>query len=173
MVNRALESRIDWDRFAVKKAGHTTLVKPFPISVAFPEGFQDGPFEGGSREERSRLAKDTGIKTRFLGVGVERMDYTKGVLERFHGIERFLEIVLPHNQGEFTFVQLGAPSRTHIKRYHDFLEEVEQEAERINWKFKSKDYKPIVFLKKHHSHEEILPFYRMANVCVVPRCTMG
>ncbi len=165
-VNRALESRIDWERFAVKKAGHTTLVKPFPISVAFPEGFQDGPFEGASREERSRLAKDTGIKTRFLGVGVERMDYTKGVLERFHGIERFLE-KHPQYQGEFTFVQLGAPSRTHIKRYHDFLEEVEQEAERINWKFKSKDYKPIVFLKKHHSHEEILPFYRMANVCMV------
>jgi trehalose-6-phosphate synthase len=166
-VDRTLESRIDWERFAVKKGGQTTLVKPFPISVAFPDPFQDVPAEPGApTEDRAALLKEMGIKTKFLGVGVERMDYTKGVLERFHGIERFLE-KYPHYQGAFTFVQLGAPSRTHIKRYHDFLAEVEQEAERINWKFKTKDYKPIMFLKKHHSHQEILPYYRLADVCMV------
>ena len=166
-VDRTLESRIDWERFAVKKGGHTTLVKPFPISVAFPEAFRDAPSEPGApAEERATLLKEIGIKTEFLGVGVERMDYTKGVLERFHGIERFLE-KYPRYQGAFTFVQLGAPSRTHIKRYHDFLAEVEQEAERINWRFKTKDYKPILFLKKHHSHEEIMPYYRLADVCMV------
>ena len=166
-VDRTLESRIDWERFAVKKGGQTTLVKPFPISVAFPDAFQDVPSgPGASAEDRAAPLKEMGIKTKFLGVGVERMDYTKGVLERFHGIERFLE-KYPHYQGAFTFVQLGAPSRTHIKRYHDFLAEVEQEAERINWKFKAKDYRPIVFLKKHHSHQEILPYYRLADVCMV------
>jgi len=166
-VDRALESRIDWERFAVNKGGHTTLVKPFPISVAFPDAFQDAPAEPGAPTgDRTTLLKELGIKTKFLGVGVERMDYTKGVLERFHGIERFLE-KYPRYQGAFTFVQLGAPSRTHIKRYHDFLAEVEQEAERINWKFKTKDYKPIVFLKKHHSHQEILPYYRLTDVCMV------
>jgi trehalose-6-phosphate synthase/uncharacterized membrane protein affecting hemolysin expression len=166
-VDRTLESRIDWERFAVEKGGHTTLVKPFPISVAFPDAFQDAPSETvAPMEDRSALLKELGIKTKFLGVGVERMDYTKGVLERFHGIERFLE-KYPHYQGAFTFVQLGAPSRTHIKRYHDFLAEVEQEAERINWRFKTTDYKPILFLKKHHSHQEILPYYRLANVCMV------
>jgi trehalose-6-phosphate synthase len=166
-VDRTLESRIDWERFAVKKGGHTTLVKPFPISVAFPDAFQDVPREPGApTEDRAALLKELGIKTKYLGVGVERMDYTKGVLERFHGIERLLE-KYPLYQGAFTFVQLGAPSRTHIKRYHDFLAEVEQEAERINWKFKAKDYKPIVFLKKHHSHQEILPYYRLADVCMV------
>jgi len=166
-VDRALESRIDLEQFAVKKGGHTTLVKPFPISVAFPDAFQDtSPEPGAPKEDRTTLLKELGIKAKFLGVGVERMDYTKGVLERFRGIERFLE-KYPRYQGDFTFVQLGAPSRTHIKRYHDFLAEVEQEAERINWKFKAKDYKPIVFLKKHHSHQEILPFYRQADVCMV------
>jgi trehalose-6-phosphate synthase len=166
-VDRSLESRIDWERFAVKKGGQTTLVKPFPISVAFPDAFQDVSAEPvAPTADRAALLKELGIKTEFLGVGVERMDYTKGVLERFHGIERFLE-KYPRYQGEFTFVQLGAPSRTHIKRYHNFLAEVEQEAERINWKFKVKDYRPIVFLKKHHSHREILPYYRLANVCMV------
>ena len=166
-VDRTLESRIDWERFAVNKEGHTTLVKPFPISVAFPDAFQDVHDEpADAPEDRAALLKELGVKTKYLGVGVERMDYTKGVLERFRGIERFLE-KYSRFQGEFVFVQIGAPSRTHIKRYHDFLAEVEEEAERINWKFKAKDYRPIVFLKKHHSHREILPFYRPADVCMV------
>jgi len=166
-VDRTLESRIDWERFAVRKGGQTTLVKPFPISVAYPDSFQDVSSRPGALPvDRDMLLKEAGIKTKYLGVGVERMDYTKGVLERFRGIERFLE-KHPQYQGAFTFVQLGAPSRTHIKRYHDFLAEVEQEAERINWKFQAKDYRPILFLKKHHSHEEILPYYRLADVCMV------
>jgi len=166
-VDRTLESRIDWERFAVKKGGHTTLVKPFPISVAFPEGVENAPAAPAvTAEDRTALLKEMGIKTKYLGVGVERMDYTKGVLERFQGIERFLE-KYPKYQGAFTYVQMGAPSRTHIKRYHDFLAEVEEEAERINWKFKTRDYRPIVLLMRHHSHKEILPYYRLADVCLV------
>jgi len=73
----------------------------------------------------------------------------------------------PACQGEFTFVELGAPSRIHIKEYHDLLATVEVEADRINWRFKSKEWQPIVFLKKHHSHEEIRPFYETADLCLV------
>ena len=67
-----------------------------------------------------------------MGVGVDRVDYTKGILERFLAIERFLE-KYPRYQGRFTFVQIGAPSRSHLKRYHDLMVEVEGEANRINW----------------------------------------
>jgi trehalose 6-phosphate synthase len=94
------------------------------------------------------------------------MDYTKGVLERFRAIERFLD-KYPSYQGQFTFVQVAAPSRTHIKQYHDFLADVEATAERVNWRFQREDWRPILFLKKHHSHEEILPLYRAADVCMV------
>ncbi|MBI5244132.1 MAG: trehalose-6-phosphate synthase [Elusimicrobia bacterium] len=73
----------------------------------------------------------------------------------------------PRYQGRFSFAQIGAPSRTHIKRYHDFLAEVDAEVERINWKFKAKDWKPVVYLKKHHSHQEIFPFYKHADLCMV------
>lgn len=166
-VDRALESRIDWERFSVIKGGHTTLVKPFPISVAFPDAFEDvPPAPSGEIIDRAALFKELGISAKYFAVGVERMDYTKGVLERFRGIERFLE-KFPQYQGEFVYVQIGAPSRTHIKRYHDFLAEVDAEAERINWKFKRRNYRPIVFLKKHHSHREILPYYRVADICLV------
>jgi trehalose 6-phosphate synthase len=110
--------------------------------------------------------KDLGIKGKHLGVGVDRIDYTKGILERFRATERFLE-KYPAYQGDFTLVELGAPSRTHIKEYHDLIAAVEVEVDRINWRFKTKDWQPIVFLKKHHSHEEIMPFYGTADVCLV------
>jgi trehalose-6-phosphate synthase len=101
-----------------------------------------------------------------VGVGVDRVDYTKGILERFRGIERFLE-KYPRYQKKFTFIQIGSPSRTHIKRYHDLLAEVEAEAERINWRFQTGKWRPIVFLKRHHSHEEIARYYRAADLCLV------
>jgi alpha,alpha-trehalose-phosphate synthase [UDP-forming] len=165
-VDHTLESRVDWERFEVRRGGHATTVKPFPISVAFPHAFQDVPSEQHPEADRDAFLKEAGIEGKFLGIGVERMDYTKGVLERFRAIERFLE-KYPEYRGELTFVQLGAPSRTHIKRYHDFLAEVEAEAERINWRLKTREWKPIVFVKKHHSHREILPFYRHADLCMV------
>src|SRR6202041_3838688 len=107
-----------------------------------------------------------GVEAAFMGIGVDRVDYTKGILERFLAIERFLE-KYPSYQGKFTFVQIGAPSRTHIKRYHDLLGEVESEADRINWRFQRGSWRPIVFLKRHFSHEEVEKYYRAADVCLV------
>src|ERR1700722_16743288 len=131
-VDAALESRIEWERFAVKRGGHTTFVRPFPISVDFRES-QRGPgdAQGSPYVLRSELLKGLGIKAKFLGVGVDRVDYTKGLLERLRGVERFLE-KWPAYRETFTFVQIGAPSRTEIPRYHDFMQELEAEAARIN-----------------------------------------
>ncbi len=165
-VDRSLESRINWEQFAVDRKGHTTWVKPFPISIAFSQASPVLPMEKSSSPGKETILKDLGIKARYIGVGVDRLDYTKGILERFRGIERFLE-KHPCYQGAFTFVEIGAPSRTLIKRYHDLVAEVEAEADRINWRFKTKEWRPIVLLKKHHSHEEIQPFYKRADVCLV------
>jgi trehalose 6-phosphate synthase len=99
-------------------------------------------------------------------VGVDRVDYTKGILERFLAIERLLEKHATYRE-KFTFLQIGAPSRTHIKRYHDLLAEVESEAERINWRFQTGKWKPIVFMKRQHTHHEIQRFYRTADLCLV------
>jgi trehalose 6-phosphate synthase len=165
-VDRTLESRIDWEHFAVEREGHSTRVSCFPISIAFSDTAHALPGEKTSPPGKETLLKELGVKARFLGVGVDRIDYTKGIMERFRGIDRFLE-KHPDYQGRFTFVELGAPSRTLIKRYHDLVAEVEAMAERINWRFQTKEWKPIVFLKKHHSHEEIEPFYKAADVCLV------
>src|SRR5205807_9055322 len=106
------------------------------------------------------------LKALNMRVIIYRVDYTKGILERFLGIERFLDRY-PAYREKFTFIQIGAPSRTHIKRYHQFLGEVEAEAERINWRFRTDRWKPILFLKRHHSHDEIGRYYRAADICLV------
>jgi alpha,alpha-trehalose-phosphate synthase [UDP-forming] len=164
-VNRALESRVEWDHFAVNRESHSTMVRPFPISVA-PSEEQQTKDSRSANSQREALFKELGIEALYLGVGVDRVDYTKGILERFLAIERFLDRY-PGYQRKFSFVQIGAPSRTHIKRYHDFLGEVDSEAERINWRFRTERWKPIVFLKRHHSHDEIARYYRAADVCLV------
>jgi trehalose 6-phosphate synthase len=165
-VDRALEALTEWDHFAVNRKGHTTRVRPYPISVAFSPN--ENQFHGfqNSGEERAALCAELGIEASLLGVGVDRVDYTKGILERFHAIERFLELY-PAYQQRFSFVQIAAPSRTDIPRYRQFLQEVSAEAERINARFPSAHWKPIVLLKRHHSHEEILRYYRAASVCLV------
>ena len=148
-----------------QKRGHTTLVKPFPISIAFPGAFLD-VFAGGRQPGKEALLKELGVSGSYLGVGVERMDYTKGILERFRAIERFLE-KHPALSGSFVFVELGAPSRIQIKGYQDLLAESRQRGRPDQLAFKSRDWKPIIFLKKHHSHEEIQPFYKSADLCLV------
>jgi alpha,alpha-trehalose-phosphate synthase [UDP-forming] len=166
-VDRVVESRVDWEHFSVLRQNHRTIVRPFPISVDLTDDESiESDNHGVNYLERSALMHSLGVQAAFMGIGVDRVDYTKGILERFRAIERFLE-KYPKYQGEFTFVQIGAPSRTHIKRYHDLLAEVEAEAERINWRFQTGKWKPIAFLKRQHNHEEIERYYCAADLCLV------
>jgi trehalose 6-phosphate synthase len=164
-VDRIVESRINWEHFSVQRLDHLTTVRPFPISVEFCDDPPESPSES-AYEERATLLKALGVEAARMGVGVDRIDYTKGILERFLAIEHFLG-KYPRYQEVFTFVQIGAPSRTHIKRYHDLQAEVEAETDRINWKFQTEQWKPIVLLNRQHSHQEIEPYYRAADLCLV------
>ena len=163
-VDRVLEARVDWEQFSVRRKNHGSLVLPFPISVEFSEDSSDP--QKGIEEARSLVFSELGIEATFLGLGVDRLDYTKGVIERFQAIESFLERY-PRYQEKFTFIQIGAPTRTRIKRYADFQAEVETEANRINARFKRGKWKPIVFLNRQHSHQEVLRYYRAAHLCMV------
>jgi trehalose-6-phosphate synthase len=164
-VDRAFEAKIEWEQFAVRRHGHLTGVKPFPISVApaAASGIADArPIE----VRRAELLKAHGVSADFMAVGVDRIDYTKGILERFAAVERFLE-KWSHFVGRFTLVQIGAPSRTHIKRYQDLVDSVSAEAERINARFATSVWRPIVLLSRHHEHAEITPYYRAADLAFV------
>ena len=162
-VNNALESRVLWENFSVKMGGRTTFIKPFPISIAFTLKDFDIDLP---KIKPSQLLAEYGLKAQFVGIGVDRIDYTKGIVEKFLSIERFLE-KNPSYVGKFTFIQIGAPSRTQLKSYSDTVGAVENETNRINMRFKSKNWKAIILLKRHHSHEEIAPFYSSADFCMI------
>ncbi len=164
-VDRTIESRLDWEHFTVQKEGHVTAVKPFPISVDFTQPEREEK-QLPAKPEPAAVLKDLGLRAEKVAVGVDRIDYTKGILERVKAVERFLE-KYPEYVGKFTFIQLGAPSRTHIPQYHRFIAELHAEVDRINWRFRAKNWKAIVFFEKHHDHKEITKYYKIADACLV------
>ena len=95
---------------------------------------------------QAALLQEIGADALYVAVGVDRIDYTKGILERFLGVERFLE-KYPQYQGKFTLVQIGAPSRTDIQQYKNFNTQVEEESQRINHRFARGKWRPILFRK--------------------------
>ncbi|MBI2020502.1 trehalose-6-phosphate synthase [Candidatus Daviesbacteria bacterium] len=161
-VGRELESLIDFEQFNITRHNHISSIKPFPISIAFPNHInnQDANFDP------NKILKSLNIKTKYIGLGIDRFDYTKGILERLKGIEIFLQ-KNPMYIGQFTFLQIAAPSRSRIERYQQFVREVENEVERINKLLKKNGWKPIVLIKKHHNQEEVYKFYKLADVCLV------
>lgn len=165
-IGHELESLIDWEQFTVTKSGHTSHIKPFPISIAFYNGFHYQSHDQSSQININSIRRQLNIKSEFIGLGVDRLDYTKGIIERFKAIEYLLE-KYPSYKNRFTFIQIAPPSRSKIKRYKDFENGVVAESVRINRKFKSKDWEPIILLKKRHNHEELNQFYSLANFCLV------
>lgn len=160
-VRHELESLIDLEQFAVQRDNHLSYVKPFPISIPYAEDNQHDELANSSK-----LLEKMGVKTPFIGLGVDRLDYTKGILERLRAVEYLLQ-THPSYREQFTFIQIGAPTRSTIPEYSDFATDVEKEVRRINDKFKTEHWHPIVFLKKHHSHAELNELYKAVNICVV------
>jgi trehalose 6-phosphate synthase len=163
-VDRALESRVDWDRFAITRGGKTTFIRPQPISID-PDFITSSLPENMEKEER-RLRKRLGVRDQPLFVGVDRVDYTKGIPERFRAVDRLLTLY-PEFKRKFTFVQVGAPSRVHIPTYRRLGEEVAALAHEINWRHGNHTWRPIVYLDEHHGPDLLFPLYRIAAGCVV------
>ncbi len=162
-ANRLLESRVDTERFSVVRFGKETFVRAFPISV---DGYFDGKSTKIVQDEIEKLKQEYKLEGKLVALGVDRIDYTKGIPEKILAVERFLEKYSQY-KGKFVLLQLAAPSRTHIKRYHDLISEIDELVEKINWKYKSDAWKPILYLKKHFSLDEIKPFYTLADMCIV------
>jgi len=164
-VDRYLESRIDRERQAVVQQGRPTLIRPYPISLEWPvRWLKDLP---AAPECRRSVLEELGLpEATLLGVGVDRLDYTKGIEERLLAVERLLEL-RPEFIGQFVFVQLAAPSRTAIGRYRDLNESVEAIANRINERFATASYRPIILKRAHHEPPAVFRYLRAADVCYV------
>jgi trehalose 6-phosphate synthase len=164
-VDRFLEARIDREQQAVVQHGRSTLVRPYPISLEWPVRWSSTT--PPAEECRRALREELGLgPDALIGVGVDRLDYTKGVEERLLAVERMLER-FPRFRGRFTFVQLAAPSRIVIERYRQYNDAVEQLAARINERFGEGGYRPVVLLRTHHEPPRVFRFYRAADVCYV------
>jgi len=164
-VDRYLESRIDRERQSVIQAGRECLVRSYPISIEWPNRWAAEALP--PVECRALVASELGLpRDALLGVGVDRLDYTKGIEERLLAVERALER-FPDLRGRFVFVQLAAPSRTLIEAYRALNERVEALAARVNERFASGSYRPVVLLRGHHEPPAIFRYLRAADVCYV------
>ena len=164
-VDRYLETRIDREHNAVVMRGHRTLIRPYPIALEWPVRWVE--MAPSPEECRAQVWRDLGLSPNaLLGVGVDRLDYTKGVEERLLAVELLLERHAEF-RGRFSFAQLAAPSRTKIDRYRELNERVERLADRINQRFGRDGYEPIILLRSHHEPPEVFRFFRAADLCYV------
>ena len=164
-VDRFVECRIDHARSAISYKGDLTSVRNYPISIAWPPKYMD--------PERTQEICRTAVIERhklkasvILGIGVDRLDYTKGILERFLAVERLMEL-FPHWRGKFTFIQIAAPSRSKLEAYRQLQIHVHKELERINSRFAIDGAPPILFLEQHHSPQAVSEYLRAGQVCLV------
>jgi trehalose 6-phosphate synthase len=164
-VDRLLEARVDRETFSVTYHGTPTLVKRYPISIEWPpaQAMNAKPVD----ECRARIRARYNLPAdHSLGIGVERLDYTKGIEERFRAVERLLEL-FPEWIGRFTFVQIAAPSRSRIPEYHAYEQRVRQEAARINERFAAAGPPPIVLCVEHFEPPGVYEHFRAAELCFV------
>lgn len=163
-VDRYLETRIEHASSTISHGGKLTLVESYPISIRWQSWQQSQPSVEECRDEvqsNLNLAQEC-----LIGLGVDRLDYTKGILERLRAVERLLEMH-PEMIGRFTFVQIAAPSRSALDDYQNFDARVRSLAANINKRFASDSYRPVILKVEHHDQEEVIRYYRAADVCVV------
>lgn len=159
-VANEIESRIDYEHFSIIRNDHRSFVKPFPISIAFP-----GNAEPTGEPDREIL-EQFGVRTERVILGVDRLDYIKGIPERFRGIEFLLE-KHPEYREKFTMLQIAPPTREGVEKFGQYREHVRAEVERINARFQTRDWKPIVMAEQSFSHAFLRDLYQLADVCLV------
>ena len=165
-VDRELETRIDREQSAIIYRRHMTKIRAFPISIDFESVAKQAAAPATDERiaclrERYNLGEDM-----IVGVGADRIDYTKGLPERIEAVNRFLE-KYPEYCGRLVFFQAGVPSRTHVDEYRRLNEEVDEAVRRVNQKYGTADWCPIIFRREHLPLSELLAWYRMARFAIV------
>jgi trehalose 6-phosphate synthase len=164
-VDRFIESRIDRELASVTVSGHETFVRPYPISIEWPPAAlaSQKPVADCRASVRARIGLSESTR---IGVGVERFDYTKGIVDRLHAVDAFLSRY-PEWIGRFVFCQIAAPTRAKLAAYRNLQDEAESVAREINARHGNKDYTPIELIARHFGPEEVFELFRAADLCVV------
>jgi trehalose 6-phosphate synthase len=162
------ELRVAVDReqmAAVHLEGAETVVRPFPISTDFTSLSREVE-SAEVRQEARRLVETYRLHGRRVCVGIDRLDYTKGIPERLLAFARLLE-QYPAYRRQVVFIQAGPESRAHLESYQALNEEVARLARDINARYGDADWMPVIFLPQRLSMVQVLALYRLAEVCVV------
>ena len=162
-VDRYLETRIEPEASTISYGNELTQVEDYPISIAWPDYPDTVPVDVCRTEIRQILGVP---QDHLLAFGVDRLDYTKGILERFQAVDRMLEMH-PTMVGKFSFVQIAAPSRSDLEEYMNFEQRVRKLAARVNDRFGSDGYLPIILKIEHHEQAELQRYFRACEVCMV------
>lgn len=164
-VDRYLETRIEHESSTIFHGGQLTMVESYPISIQWPPAWQ-GTLPPPD-QTRIEILDTLGLPhDHRLGIGVDRMDYTKGILERFMAVERLFELH-PELVGRFSFIQIAAPTRSELEEYQAFENRLHAMAERINKRFTANTLPAIILKAEHHEPDEVNRYYRAADVCMV------
>jgi trehalose 6-phosphate synthase len=164
-VDRFIESRIDRENAAVTLSGHETKIRPYPISIEWPPKALEHqpPVETCRTNVRKRFGLGADAK---IAVGIERFDYTKGILDRMRSIDMLLSDN-PQWKDRFTFVQVAAPTRSKLASYSSLQSEAIALADEINAHHGHDAYQPIRLLIRHHEPDEVFELFRAADMCIV------
>jgi trehalose 6-phosphate synthase len=164
-VDRFIECQIDQERMTVALQGHVCHVNAYPISIEWPPRWLAGAAEIAvcRRDVRARYGIGEHVA---IGLGVERWDFTKGVIERFQALELLLD-QQPQLRGQVTLLQIAAPSRSKLPAYQQLQHRTLAEVERINARFGTEQWKPIVLVVHQQAPEQVFELYRAADFCVV------
>ncbi|OGW75056.1 MAG: trehalose-6-phosphate synthase [Omnitrophica bacterium RBG_13_46_9] len=165
-VRLELEARVDLEKTSVTYGGHETLIRAFPISVDYDQISKEAESEE-VKTEMDRLRDEFSIDSKvFIMVGLDRIDYTKGIIEKIKAVDRFLE-KFPEYKGKVIFIQKGGLSRIHIDKYKELNDRINSLVEEVNWKHSTEKWRPIVFVRKHMTRREIVGLYKIADACLV------
>ncbi len=166
-IDRGIEARVDYEHFCICRGGHYTYIRPYPISVDFDQVSSDSKSRIVKKRQDSFFKSlGRGNTDLFLFVGADRIDYTKGIPERIKGFDVLLSRH-PELCGKIKYLQLAAPSRTHIGSYRNLNEEIDSLLDEVNWKHQTEEWAPLLFLRAHHDYYAVLAAYRMANALIV------
>jgi trehalose-6-phosphate synthase len=164
-VDRFVECQIDHEHFTVTLQGHVCRVAPYPISIEWPPRWlallPDVAACRAAIRQRHRIGPEV-----CIGLGVERWDFTKGIIERFHALEVLLD-KNPRHRGRICLLQVAAPSRGQLPAYQALQQHTYSEVERINNKFAEGDWRPIVLIDEHQEPVRVFELYRAADFCLV------
>lgn len=165
VVEREIEGKIDPERFSVIRGDHRTLIRPYPISVDF-EGINNVSQSREVKTAMEAFTQEYGLANLKVILGLDRIDYTKGIPERLLAIDRLLD-KRPGLRGKIVFLQMGEISRIHIQKYKALNDEINALVEEINWKHSTDAWKPIIMVRRHLSFHELIAFYRLGDLCVI------